>query len=109
MTVIQRRRSATTLATLEAMDHHTTQLALATPAIDVIDLAAWFRVDKLAAAEALAALDAQKLLVQAIAYTTWLNERYSFSIDDVEAFRTEDVLANFERGIAVYRASRVEA
>lgn len=104
MTADQRRRSQSILARLEDEARYSTQIARATPVIDVADFAVLLRADKLAAAALLATLDESKLLVQAIALASFVNEQYGF--DGADLLTTEQVLANFQRGIATYRASR---
>lgn len=77
------------------------------PVIPVEDLATAMRVDKLDAARQLARLSERQLVRQAVAYAAYLNELYQFA-DARQAFDSERVLANFQKGIAVWRASRVK-
>lgn len=107
MTTDQRRRSAATLAQIEEQARHTTQVALATPAIDPQLLSELLRRDKLAAAALLATLSERQRVVQALACTTWLNELLGF--DAGEGLQAEQMIARFEQIVAIYTESRVEA
>lgn len=79
--------------------------AAGAPVIPVEDLAAAFRADKLDAARQLAELSNRQLARQAVAYAAYLSELYQFA---GRSFDSAQVFINFQKGIAVYRNSRVE-
>lgn len=91
---------------LTASADHRCSIARSSAVIDPAELSNLMRSDKLAAAERLAALDAQKLIVQAAACTTWFNELFGF--DAGEGLQSEQLIERFQTMVAVYRASRVE-
>lgn len=103
MTARQRRTAQATLATMEAIDAHTTQIALATPIIDPADLSALCRSNRLAAGALLAHLDERQITVLAIACASYANEARGLT-GELEV-HTEDILASFERLIAAYHES----
>jgi hypothetical protein len=92
---------------LEREAHAAAREAAGQPVIPVEDLAVAMRVDKLDAAAQLARLNERQLVRQATAYAAYLNELYQFA-GERRAYDSERVLANFQHGIAVWRASRVE-
>lgn len=103
MTSRQRRTAQATLATMEAIDAHTTQIALATPILDPADLSALCRSNRIAAGALLAHLDERQIAVLAIACASYANEARGLTGED--QVYTEDIRITFDRLIAGYRAS----
>lgn len=71
-------------------------VAAGVPAIDVAELAALFRTNKLVAAARLGMLSRPQFVVQAHAYAAYLSELRGEAVD------AGAVLANWDRGLATY-------
>jgi len=82
------------------------QLAALTPPIDPQDFASLMCTDKLETARVLCEMSETQRYRQALAHAAYINEKYAFAGDGM--YSAWDVLENFERGMTVYRESRVQ-
>lgn len=82
------------------------QIAALTPPMDAADFAALMTTDKLEAARVLCEMSEAQRYRQALAHAAYINEKYAFAGDGM--YSAWDVLENFERGMRVYRESRVQ-
>lgn len=82
------------------------QIAALTPPMDPQDFARLMCTDKLEAAGMLCEMSEPQRYRQALAHAAYINEKYAFAGDGM--YSAWDVLENFERGMRVYRESRVQ-